>query len=39
MNSAIKHLDLGWNGFAQDGCKAMFKTIKENETLEEIDLS
>jgi hypothetical protein len=35
----MKKLDISWNGIAQDGAKALWKTLKENEVLEELDLS
>lgn len=38
-NLGIKKFYIGWNGLGQDGAKAFFKTIKENEVLEELDLS
>lgn len=38
-NLGIKKFYIGWNGLSQEGAKAFFKTIKENEVLEELDLS
>lgn len=38
-NSGLKKFDISWNGLAQDGAKAFLKALKENETLEELDLS
>ena len=38
-NAGIKKFDIGWNGMSQDGAKAFFKVLKENDTLEELDLS
>lgn len=35
----MKSLDLGWNGFGVDGCKAMGDALKTNNVLEELDLS
>lgn len=35
----IKKFFIGWNGLSQEGAKAFFKTIKENEVLEELDIS
>lgn len=35
----MKKFNIGWNGVSQDGAKAFFKVIKENEVLEELDLT
>jgi Ran GTPase-activating protein (RanGAP) involved in mRNA processing and transport len=35
----LKKFNIGWNGVSQDGAKAFFKVIKENEVLEELDLT
>jgi hypothetical protein len=39
VNAGLRKLDISWNGFAQDGAKAFFKALKENEVLEELDIS
>ena len=39
INSGIKKFNIGWNGLSQDGAKAFFKVLKDNECLEELDLS
>jgi hypothetical protein len=39
MNIGLKNVDLSWNGFAQEGAKLFLKTLKENECLEELDLT
>ena len=39
MNAGLKKFDISWNGFAQEGAKAFLKALKENEVLEELDLS
>ena len=36
---ALKSLDLSWNGFAVDGCKALGDALKANNILEELDLT
>ena len=38
-NSGLKRFEIGWNGLAQDGAKSFFKVVKENEVLEELDLT
>ena len=35
----IKQLDLSWNGFSDDGAKAMGEMLKTNNTLQHLDLS
>lgn len=35
----FKKFDISWNGLSQDGAKGFLKTFKENEVLEELDLS
>ena len=38
-NTTLKHLNLAWNGFGADGCRALAKALEENNTLTELDLT
>lgn len=35
----LRHLDLSWNGFSNEGAKALGDALKENSTLTVLDLS
>jgi len=39
MNSCLRKLNLAWNGFYLEGCKALAKSLENNTSLQEIDLS
>ena len=38
-NLGLTHLNVAWNGFYLDGCKALSKALKTNKTLEILDLT
>lgn len=39
MNTCLKKLNVSWNGFYLEGCKAISKALEINKTLQELDLS
>ena len=38
-NSSLRILNLSWNGFYLEGCRALVRTLQFNSTLEVLDLS
>lgn len=39
MNTTLKHLDLSWNGFGNDGALAIGEALKFNNTLVHLNLN
>ena len=39
FNQTIEDLDLSWNGLAEEGCRALQKSLPVNHTLKELDLT
>ena len=39
FNQTIEELDLSWNGLAEEGCRALQKSLPPNHTLKELDLT
>ena len=39
VNTGLHHLNVGWNGFAQEGCKALGTSLSRNSTLLSLNLT